>query len=67
MAIIVKRYKTTATSPFFNRRFAVVIIVLIMFTVYVTNLWKMLSLDNEADMDITNEAKAKKFRFVEKL
>ena len=66
MAIIVKRYKTPPTSPFLNRRFAVVVLVLIMFIVYVTNLWKMLSSDNEADMDITNEANVEKFRFVEK-
>lgn len=64
MAIIMKWHKPPPTSPFFSRKFAVAILVLIMFVVYVANLGNILSAENE-DADITDETNLEKFRYFE--
>ena len=64
MTIIVKWHKTAPTSPIFSRKFAVAIIVLIIFVVYVANLRKIMSVDDRGE-HITDEVNAEKFRFVD--
>ncbi|XP_078380141.1 galactosylceramide sulfotransferase-like [Oculina patagonica] len=61
MAIIVKWHKPAPSSPIFSRKFAVATIVLIIFVVYVANLGKMISVENQ-DTHITDEVNSEKFR-----
>lgn len=67
MVIIVKWQKTPPSSPIFSRKFVVAIVVLIIFVVYIANVGKMMSVDNEGAhiTVITDGANAEKFRFVE--
>lgn len=66
MAIIVKWYKTAPSAPIFSRKFTVATIVLIIFVVYVVNLGKMMSVENQGEYT-TDEGNAERFRFVAQL
>lgn len=66
MAIIVKWYKTAPSAPIFSRKFTVATIVLIIFVIYVVNLGKMMSVENQGEYT-TDEGNAEKFRFVAQL
>jgi len=61
MVIIVKWHKKPPASPFYNRKFAVTFVVLLIFVVYVVNLGKRLSAENQ-DMGITDGSNVEKFR-----
>ncbi|KAJ7392602.1 galactose-3-O-sulfotransferase 1 [Desmophyllum pertusum] len=64
MVIIVKWQKTPPSSPIFSRKFVVAIVVLIIFVVYIANVGKMMSVDNEGGhiTVITDGTNAEKFR-----
>ena len=63
MALIVKWLKKPPTSPFFYRKFGVSIAVVVMFVVYIANLGKILSTENQG-MENEGDFNANKFRFV---
>ena len=66
MALTVKWLKKPPTSPVFYRKFGVSIAVLLMFVVYIANLGKILSVENQG-LEIDSDSNVNKFRFVEQL
>ena len=67
MSVTITGLKTPSVLHIFNRRFTLrlAILLLVLLMVCVSNLWKILTLDINEDVVMTNEDEEEKFRFVD--